>query len=50
MQSLLQNLRISQSSVLTDLQALVRTFKLKADNIVFKPAVWNYIAIILIMM
>jgi hypothetical protein len=26
----------------------VKTFTLKADNIVFKPAIWNYIAIILL--
>ncbi|XP_044270462.1 RNA polymerase II subunit B1 CTD phosphatase Rpap2 [Tribolium madens] len=47
-QTLFQTLRISPSLVLLDLQSLVRTFKLKADNIVFKPAVWTYVAIILL--
>ncbi|KAJ8962961.1 hypothetical protein NQ314_005678 [Rhamnusium bicolor] len=49
MQQLLQSLRVIQfSSVLSDLQTLVKTFHLKADNIVFKPIVWNYISIILL--
>ncbi|KAL3266601.1 hypothetical protein HHI36_010765 [Cryptolaemus montrouzieri] len=30
----------------TDLQDLVRTFKLKADNVVFKPIIWNYLGLI----
>jgi hypothetical protein len=47
-QVLCQTLRISPSLVLSDLQTLVKTFTLKADNIVFKPAIWNYIAIILL--
>ncbi|KAJ8924689.1 hypothetical protein NQ315_000840 [Exocentrus adspersus] len=49
MQQLLQTLKVSHSSwVLSDLQTLVRTFNLKADNIVFKPVLWNYISIALL--
>ncbi|RZC39722.1 RNA polymerase II subunit B1 CTD phosphatase Rpap2, partial [Asbolus verrucosus] len=47
-QTLFQILRVSPNLVLSDLQALVKTFKLKSDNIVFKPAVWNYIAVVLL--
>ncbi|KAJ8973132.1 hypothetical protein NQ317_001563 [Molorchus minor] len=49
MQQLLQALRITNfSSVLSDFQALVKTFNLQANNIVFKPFIWNYIAVILL--
>nr|CAH7741528.1 unnamed protein product [Callosobruchus chinensis] len=49
MQQLLQALRVtSYTTVLSDLQNLVKTFHLKADNIVFKPVAWNYIAIVLL--
>ncbi|KAJ8951280.1 hypothetical protein NQ318_008183 [Aromia moschata] len=49
MQQLLQTLRVTNfSSVLSDLQNFVRTFSLKADNIVFKPIVWNYMAVVLL--
>ncbi|XP_050301494.1 putative RNA polymerase II subunit B1 CTD phosphatase RPAP2 [Anthonomus grandis grandis] len=47
-QQLLQSLGASYTSVLSDIQALVKTFKLKADNITFKPFVWNYIALVLL--
>ncbi|CAH1955964.1 unnamed protein product [Acanthoscelides obtectus] len=49
MQQLLQALRVtSYTTVLSDLQNLVKTFHLKADNVVFKPVAWNYIAIVLL--
>ncbi|XP_028136309.1 RNA polymerase II subunit B1 CTD phosphatase Rpap2 [Diabrotica virgifera virgifera] len=49
MQQLLQGLRIKfYNTILTDLQNLVKTFNLNADNIVFRPVVWNYISIILL--
>ncbi|XP_072396260.1 RNA polymerase II subunit B1 CTD phosphatase Rpap2 isoform X1 [Diabrotica undecimpunctata] len=49
MQQLLQGLRIKfYNTILTDLQNLVKTFNLNADNIVFRPIVWNYISIILL--
>ncbi|KAJ3662856.1 hypothetical protein Zmor_007178 [Zophobas morio] len=47
-QLLFQSLKLNPNLVLSDLQALVKTFKLKPDNIVFKPPLWNYIAIILL--
>ncbi|CAG9854125.1 unnamed protein product [Phyllotreta striolata] len=49
MQQLLEELRVkSITIILSDLQSLVKTFNLNADNIVFKPAVWNYISVILL--
>ncbi|CAH0547276.1 unnamed protein product [Brassicogethes aeneus] len=49
MQMLLQALKVtSYSSVLSDVQALVKTFKLNATNIVFKPIIWNYISILIL--
>ncbi|XP_066250244.1 RNA polymerase II subunit B1 CTD phosphatase Rpap2 isoform X2 [Euwallacea similis] len=47
-QQLLQALGSPCSSVLSDLQALAKTFHLKANNITFKPLVWTYIALILL--
>ncbi|XP_030766179.1 putative RNA polymerase II subunit B1 CTD phosphatase RPAP2 [Sitophilus oryzae] len=49
MQLLLQNLGVpSFASVMSDARALVKTFSLRADNITFKPAQWNYIALTLL--
>nr|XP_023012490.1 RNA polymerase II subunit B1 CTD phosphatase Rpap2 [Leptinotarsa decemlineata] len=49
MQNLLEALRVRNfTAVQSDLQGLVKTFRLQADNIVFKPVVWSYIAIILL--
>ncbi|XP_057654124.1 RNA polymerase II subunit B1 CTD phosphatase Rpap2 [Diorhabda carinulata] len=51
MQQLLQALRIKfYNTILSDLQNLVKTFNLNADNIVFRPVMWNYISIILVHM
>lgn len=49
MHQLLQALGVTSiTSVLSDIQALVKTFNLKADNITFKPFMWNYIALTLL--
>ncbi|XP_018572892.1 RNA polymerase II subunit B1 CTD phosphatase Rpap2 [Anoplophora glabripennis] len=49
MHQLLQALNVANfSAILSDLQTLVRTFNLKADNIVFKPTIWNFITIALL--
>jgi len=50
MSTLIQNLGLPSHYVLDDLQLLVKTFKLQAHNVVFKPTVWNLIALILIKM
>ncbi|KAG5889573.1 hypothetical protein JTB14_018557 [Gonioctena quinquepunctata] len=51
MQNLLQVVRVrSFTAVLSELQTMLKTFRLRADNIVFKPVVWNYIAILLLNM
>ncbi|XP_076272598.1 putative RNA polymerase II subunit B1 CTD phosphatase RPAP2 [Rhynchophorus ferrugineus] len=49
MQQLLQALGVTSiTSVLSDIKAMVKTFNLKADNITFKPFMWNYIALTLL--
>lgn len=49
MQQLLQSLRFSYySAVLSDIQKLVKTFNLRADNITFKPTIWSYVALVLL--
>lgn len=51
MHQLLQMLRApSHTAVLSDVQGLVKTFKLKANNIVFKPLVWNHITVVVLNM
>ncbi|CAG9761413.1 unnamed protein product [Ceutorhynchus assimilis] len=47
-QQLMQTLGTSYTIIWPDLQALVRTFSLRADNITFKPFVWNYIGLVLL--
>ncbi|KAL1517406.1 hypothetical protein ABEB36_001173 [Hypothenemus hampei] len=47
-QQLLPTIGISYSSVFPDVQALVKTFNLKANNITFKPLVWNYIVLVVL--
>ncbi|KAF2902607.1 hypothetical protein ILUMI_03585 [Ignelater luminosus] len=50
MVNLTQHLGVAPQYVMKDVQSLVKTFKLQANNIVFKPAVWSLIALILIKM
>lgn len=51
MQHLLQSLQVNYfNAILMDLQGLVKTLRLKADNIIFKPVVWNYISLIFLNM
>lgn len=45
---LLKSLRLLTLTISSDIQLLVNTFKLKANNIMFKPIQWTLIAIILI--
>ncbi|XP_044748895.1 putative RNA polymerase II subunit B1 CTD phosphatase RPAP2 [Coccinella septempunctata] len=46
LQFLLDYISYDSTYVLTDLKDLIRTFKLDAENIVFKPVIRNYIAFI----
>ncbi|XP_068628726.1 putative RNA polymerase II subunit B1 CTD phosphatase RPAP2 [Battus philenor] len=45
---LLQSLNLSTMTISSDVRLLVNTFKLKANNIMFKSIQWNLIAIIFI--
>ncbi|XP_013144618.1 PREDICTED: putative RNA polymerase II subunit B1 CTD phosphatase RPAP2 [Papilio polytes] len=45
---ILRSLNLSALSISSDIRLLVNTFKLKANNITFKPIQWNLIAIIFI--
>ncbi|XP_060534652.1 RNA polymerase II subunit B1 CTD phosphatase Rpap2 isoform X2 [Cylas formicarius] len=49
MHQLLQSLGVTYfSSTLSDVQSLVKTFRLSAGNVTFKPVIWNYIAVVLL--
>ncbi|KPJ14328.1 RNA polymerase II subunit B1 CTD phosphatase Rpap2 [Papilio machaon] len=45
---ILRSLSLSALTISSDIRLLVNTFKLKANNITFKPIQWNLIAIIFI--
>ncbi|XP_013166865.1 PREDICTED: putative RNA polymerase II subunit B1 CTD phosphatase RPAP2 [Papilio xuthus] len=45
---ILRSLNLSALTISSDIRLLVNTFKLKANNITFKPIQWNLIAIIFI--
>nr|XP_022904104.1 RNA polymerase II subunit B1 CTD phosphatase Rpap2 [Onthophagus taurus] len=44
----IQDFKLGGNGVLSDIHDLVRTFKLQAHNIVFKPTQWNVICVILL--